>query len=171
MTGPRPPELLAADHDIADFDCGRPVLDDWLRRRALANQSAGASRTYVVCEGRRVVGYYSLATGSVAHAESPGRIRRNMPDPIPVMVLRRLAMDRRAQGRGLGLALLQDAIMRTLTAAQIAGIRALLVHALDADAARFYSRRGFLDSTMDPLTLMLPLAAARKALEPPGGDD
>ncbi len=167
MTGLQPPEPLAGDHDIADFDCGRPVLDDWLRRRALANQSAGASRTWVVCDGRRVVGYYSLATGSVTHSESPGRVRRNMPDPIPVMMLGRLAVERRAQGRGLGLALLQDAILRTLTVAQIAGIRALLVHALDSDAAHFYSRQGFLISPMDPLTLMLPLAAARKALEPP----
>ena len=127
----RPPERLDPAHEIADFDSGSPALDDWLRRRAQYNETAGASRTYVVCQGTRVVAFYSLANGAVVHAGVPGRIRRNMPDPIPIMVLGRLAVDRRLQRRGLGRALLRDAILRTLQAAEIAGIRAILVHAQD----------------------------------------
>ena len=158
------PERLEQDHDVSAFDSGTPVLDDWLRRRALRNQDSGASRTYVICEGRRVVGYYALAAGAVAHAEATGRARRNMPEPIPVMVLGRLAIDALCQGRGLGRALLQDAVLRTLQAADIAGIRALLVHAISEDAKRFYERCGFRPSPIDPMTLMMTLKDARLAL-------
>lgn len=161
----RPPEPLSADHDLQGFACGRPSLDDWLKERALKNQASGASRTYVVCEGNAVVAYYCLATGAVAARQAPGKVRRNMPDPIPAMVLGRLAVDTRMQGRCLGRALLKDAILRTLKAAEIAGIRCLLVHALDEPAADFYRRNGFLDSPIiDPLVLMLPLDTARRAL-------
>lgn len=159
-----PPRPIATGDDLSTFDSGRPVLDDWLKQRAVRNESAGASRTYVVCEGARVVGYYCLATGAVECRQAPGRVRRNMPDPIPVMLMGRLAVDRTQQGRGLGRALLKDAILRTLKAAGIAGMRALLVHALDEDAARFYRHNGFLDSPIDPLVLMLPLDTARRAL-------
>lgn len=151
------PVLLAADHDVSDFASGILVLDDWLRRRALANQIGGASRTYVIIAGDRVIGYYALANGSIAAAEAPGRIRRNMPDPIPVMLLGRLAVDRRWQGKGIGADLLRDAIMRSLQAAEIAGIRAVLVHAIDQAAARFYEKSGFLPSPIRPLTYFLPL--------------
>jgi GNAT superfamily N-acetyltransferase len=140
------------------------VLDDWLRSRAARNERDGASRTYVVCADKRVKAYYYLATGSVAGKQAPGRVRRNMPDPIPVMILGRLAVDTTLQGQGIGRGLLRDAILRTLKAAQIAGIRALMVHALDEDAARFYLSNGFLPSPFDPLVLMLPLETARKAL-------
>ena len=157
------PRLLTGDLDLADFACGTPALDEWLRHRALANQESGASRTYVVTVDRRVVGYYALANGSVVAAEAPGRVRRNMPDPIPVMILGRLAVDRSRQGRGLGSDLLRDAVLRTLQAAEIAGIRALLVHALDEGAARFYARSGFLPSPMRPLTYFLPLEQIRRA--------
>ena len=160
-----PPEPLRPGHDLASFECGRPALDNWLRQRALRNESAGASRTYVVCAALRVVGYYCLATGAVECARTPGRVRRNMPDPVPVMLMGRLAVDRTQQGAGLGRALLRDAILRTLQAAEIAGMRALLVHALDQDAARFYRYNGFLPSPMDPFVLMLPLDTARKALD------
>ena len=160
-----PPQPIGTDHDLSPFDSGRPVLDDWLRQRAARNESAGASRTYVVCDGAPVVGYYSLATGAVELGGAPGRIRRNMPDPIPVMLMGRLAVDRTHQGTGLGRALLKDAILRTLRAADIAGIRALLVHALDETAAAFYRHNGFLASPIDPLVLMLPLDTARKAIE------
>ena len=161
---PTPPQPLLPAHDLSLFDSGRPVLDDWLRQRASRNELSGASRTYVVCEDRRVVGYYCLSSGAVESREAPGRIRRNMPDPIPVMLMGRLAVDRTRQGTGLGRALLKDAILRTLKAADISGMRALLVHALDGQAAEFYRHNGFLASPIDPLVLMLPLETARKAL-------
>ncbi len=160
----KPPRPLRADDDLSGFASGRPVLDDWLRKRALRNEGAGASRTYVVCAGNRVLAYYSLATGSVQHGEAPGRVRRNMPEPIPVMIIGRLAVDTSQQGQGVGRGLLKDAILRTLSAAEIAGIRAILVHALDETAAAFYRKHGFVESPIDPLILMLPLEQARRAL-------
>ncbi|MEX2649696.1 MAG: GNAT family N-acetyltransferase [Alphaproteobacteria bacterium] len=160
----QPPETLTARHDRAAFDCGQPALDDWLRRRALANQESGASRTYVIVSENRVVGYYALAVGAVASAEASGRVRRNMPDPIPVMVLARLAIDRSHQGRGLGRMLLRDAVLRTLQAADIAGIRALLVHAKTDAARAFYERHGFRASPVDPMILMVTLDDMRAAL-------
>lgn len=159
-----PPQPIRAAHDLSRFDSGRPVLDDWLRERAAKNESLGASRTYVVCDGALVVGYYCLASGSVERMRSPGKLRRNMPDPIPVIMLGRLAVDRTWQGAGLGSALLKDAILRTLKAANIVGMRALLVNALDERAAQFYRHNGFLESPFDPLVLMLPLETARKGI-------
>ncbi len=165
MTGDlRAPEHLTHEHDLGDFDSGVPALDDWLKRRALANEEGGGSRTYVVRAGSRVVGYYALATGSVAQAAATGRVRRNMPDPVPVMVLGRLAVDRACQGRGLGAGLLRDAILRTLQAAELGGIRAILVHAISEEAKRFYERHGFVASPVDPMTLMLTVTDAKKAL-------
>lgn len=162
------PEHLTPDHDLAAFDSGVPALDDWLKRRALANEEAGGSRTYVVCAGGRVVGYYALATGGVAEAAAPGRVRRNMPDPVPVMVLGRLAVDRAYRGRGLGAGLLRDATLRTLQAAGFGGIRAILVHAISEEAKRFYERQGFVASPVDPMTLMITVADAEKALRSRG---
>jgi GNAT superfamily N-acetyltransferase len=155
------PERLEPDHDLSSFNSGKPVLDDWLRRRALPNQESGASRTYVIRVGRRVIGYYALAAGAVAQAAATGRTRRNMPDPVPVMVIGRLAIDSGFQGRGLGRALLRDAVLRTLQAAEIAGIRAILVHAIAEDARRFYERCGFQPSPLDPMTLMITLRDAQ----------
>jgi GNAT superfamily N-acetyltransferase len=163
-----PPEPLTEHHDLSSFLSGESTLDEWLIRRALKNQVAGASRTYVVAEERRVVGYYALASGSVMAAETPSSIRRNMPDPIPVMVLGRLAVDREWQGKGLGKALLRDAVLRTLQAAQIAGIRAILVHALHDRAAAFYRNAGFIASPVNEHTLMLALKDARNALNESG---
>ena len=161
----RAPEKLDAGHDLSAFDCGEPALDEWLRRRALQNEESGASRTYAICAGqRRVVGYYALAVGAVAHAGAPGRVRRNMPDPVPVMVLGRLAIDQAWQGRGLGPALLRDAVLRTLQAAGIAGIRAILVHAISDRARRFYESYGFVASPVDAMTLMVTVAEAGKML-------
>src|SRR5271155_370230 len=157
------PEKLRAEHDLSDFECGEPALDDWLRRRALQNEQSGASRTYVVCSGLKVVGYYALAVGAVAHAEAIGRVRRNMPDPVPVMIVGRLAVHQNYQGKKIGRALLRDAVWRTLQAAEIAGIRAILVHAISARAREFYEERGFVPSPMDPLTLMITVAEAVKA--------
>jgi len=160
----RAPSLLAVEHDVALFQSGEQVLDDWLRRRALTNQTSGASRTYVITDETRVIGYYALAAGAVTANEAPGKVRRNMPDPIPVMVLGRLAVDQEWQGQGLGLDLLRDAILRTLQAAEIAGIRALIVHALHEQAARFYEHAGFRPSPIRPLTYFITLADAQRAL-------
>jgi predicted N-acetyltransferase YhbS len=123
------PAPLTASHRLDEFECGEAELDDWLKRRALANQSTGASRTFVVCdEAGRVRGYYAMAAGAVSHRLATGRVRRNMPDPVPVLVLARLAVDRAAQGQHLGAALLRDAVARAAAVSRDAGVRALLVH-------------------------------------------
>lgn len=158
------PEKLSSVHDLSQFECGEPTLDEWLTRRALRNDESGASRSYVVCIRRRVVGYYALAVGAVAHVEAPGRVRRNMPDPVPVMVIGRLAVDQTVQGQAIGPALLRDAVLRTLQAAEIAGIRAILVHAISESAKRFYEKWGFVSSPLDTMTLMITVAEARKAI-------
>ena len=150
-------QALRADHDLTTFACGVPSLDDWLRRRAWANQSSGASRTYVVTTGLQVSAYYALASGALACADAPGPIRRNMPDPIPVAVLGRLAVDCSRHGQGLGAAMLRDAVLRSVDAAQILGLRGLLVHAIDAKAQAFYVHHGFTASPTQPLMLVLAL--------------
>jgi GNAT superfamily N-acetyltransferase len=162
----RAPEPITDAHDLTRFDCGQPSLNDWLRRRALSNETSGGSRTYIVCgtSTQRVVAYYCLAAGAVVNAAAPGRVRRNMPDPIPVMVIGRLAVDKRFHRRGLGQALLRDAIVRTLQAAHIAGIRAILVHALSPNAKTFYEQAGFRPSPVNPMTLMITVAEAERAL-------
>jgi GNAT superfamily N-acetyltransferase len=165
MSEIRAPEKLNSEHDLSQFHSGETTLDDWLRKRALQNEESGASRTYVACLEKRVVGYYALAAGAVAHAEAPGRVRRNMPDPVPVMVIGRLAVDQTVQGQALGPALLRDAVLRTLQAAEIAGIRAILVHAISERAKRFYEKWGFIASPIEPMTLMITLAEARKATQ------
>jgi GNAT superfamily N-acetyltransferase len=151
------PTLLGEAHDFQLFDSGHDSLDEWLRRRARANQVSGASRTYVVCEGERVVGYYCLSSGALAVVDASGPIRRNMPDPIPMAVLGRLAIDRNWQGKGLGTALLQDAVLRTGQAAHIMGIRGLLVHAISEEAKAFYEHYGFIASPANPMTLVMSL--------------
>lgn len=158
------PEKLKAAHDLLQFECGEPALDAWLTRRALSNEESGASRTYVLCAGRQVIGYYALAAGAVAHAEAPGRVKRNMPDPVPVIVIGRLAIDLKFQNRGIGAALLRDAVLRTMQAAEIAGIRAILVHAISERAKRFYEKHGFIPSPVDPMTLMITTAEAVRIL-------
>jgi GNAT superfamily N-acetyltransferase len=161
---PTPPEPLEADHDLEGFDSGVPPLDLWLKRRPLTNEIEGASRSYVVCVRRRVIGYYALAAGSLIHGQATGAVRRNMPDPVPVALLGRLATDRAWQGRGLGRDLMRDAVLRVLGAADIIGLRAILVHAISDEAKRFYERCGFNPSPIDPMTLMITVATARKML-------
>ena len=158
-----PPEHLNAAHDVTAFDSGVPALDDWLRKRALPNEESG-SRTYVVTAGGRVVGFYALANGAVAAQQPTGRVRRNMPDPIQVMILGRLAVDKAFQNRGLGVGLLRDAVLRTSQAAAIAGIRAILLHAISEDAKRFYERCGFSESPVDPMTLMIGIKDVEQVL-------
>ncbi|MFA7269262.1 MAG: GNAT family N-acetyltransferase [Sterolibacterium sp.] len=149
------PVLLTDEHGLDDFECGTDSLDEWLKRRARANQISGASRTYVVAETTRVVGYYCLASGALAIGDAPGSIRRNMPDPVPMAVLGRLAVDRTWRGKGLGAALLQDAVIRTAHASGILGIRGFLAHAISADAKAFYEHHGFVSSSTQPMTLIL----------------
>jgi len=152
------PQPLATAHLLDGFLCGEASLDGWLTRRALANQMSGATRTFVVADqDGRVYGYYAMAAGAVSHQMATSGVRRNMPNPIPVMVLARLAVDHRAQGVKLGAALLQDAVNRAVAVSQNAGVRALLVHALHDRAKQFYEHYGFQASPQHPMTLMLRL--------------
>lgn len=156
------PQSLATNHICNEFSCGEAVMDDWLKRRAMANQLSGASRTFVVVDQeRKVRGFYALAAGAVSHKAATGGVRRNMPDPIPVIVLARLAVDLRTQGMKLGGALLQDAVKRTLNVSEHTGVRALLVHALHERARSFYEHYGFRASPIDPMVLMLRLGNAK----------
>ncbi|MYN05795.1 GNAT family N-acetyltransferase [Pseudoduganella aquatica] len=158
-----PPVPLAATHLLDGFECGEAALDGWLKRRAMANQVSNASRTFVVADqDGHVYGYYAMAAGAVAHQMATGSVRRNMPDPVPVLVLARLAVDRRAQGMKIGAALLQDAVNRAVTVSRHAGVRALLVHALNDTAKKFYEHYGFQESPQHPMTLMLRLNAVKE---------
>lgn len=164
------PQPLAERHQLDGFDSGEPTLDDWLKRRAAKNQANGSSRTYVVCEGPkqgRVIGYYCLAAGALGHAEAPSALKRNRPDPVPVLVLGRLAIHKDHHQIGIGTALLNDAIRRAMQAADIAGVTALLVHAISEQARRFYLSRGFIESPIQPMTLCLMLATVGQALREP----
>lgn len=158
------PILLDDSHCIDAFDCGVSALDDWLKRRALGNSASGASHTYVASEVGRAVGYYALAAGAVEVTAAPGRFRRNMPDPIPVVVLGRLAVDRSLQGNGLGRALIRDAGHRVLRAASIIGVRGVLVDAISGEAKAFYLAVGMSASPIDPMTLLVTLADLRASL-------
>jgi len=154
------PQPLSADHQLNTFNCGETSLDEWLKRRAILNQTNGASRTFVVVDKNQLVmGYYALAAGAVHHQDATRSIRQNMPGPIPVMVLARLAVDIRTQGMQLGAGLLRDAVDRSLAVANNTGVRALLVHALHERAKQFYLYFGFQASPVHPLTLMLLLKA------------
>ncbi|MDB9311835.1 GNAT family N-acetyltransferase [Spirulina sp. CS-785/01] len=158
------PETLNASHQVELFNSGNNQLDNWLKNRALKNQQEGASRTYVVCVENLVVGYYCLANGAVTRSQATGKARRNMPDPIPVIVIGRLAVDQNWQGKGIGQGLLRDAILRTLQASEIAGIRAILVHAISENAKQFYEKLGFKVSPSDPMTLMITVQDAKAQL-------
>jgi predicted N-acetyltransferase YhbS len=161
------PEPLSPHHNLQPFDCGRPSLNEWLKRKALkAQQIGGSARTYVVCtKEAQVVGYYALATGSINREDAPGRVRRNSPDPIPVVILGRLAVDETHKGQGIGPGLLKDALLRVLGAAEEIGIRAVLVHTLDENARSFYFKHGFYESPTDQLTVMLAIQDIQAALK------
>ncbi|MEQ8996014.1 MAG: GNAT family N-acetyltransferase [Coleofasciculus sp. B1-GNL1-01] len=160
-----PPEHIQPTHDIESFDCGEISLNQWLKTRALNNETLGSSRTYVVCWENKVVGYYCLANGQVSHIEAPGKIKRNMPDPIPVVVMGRLAVDIHHQGKGIGMGMIKDAVKRTLQASEILGIRAILIHALNENVKDFYVERcGFMPSPIHPLTVMVKLSDIKKNL-------
>jgi GNAT superfamily N-acetyltransferase len=158
------PEPIAPAHELDPFESGIATLDEWLKRRARRNEAEGASRTFVLCVGSRVVGYHSLAAGSILHSEATGRVRRNMPDPVPVLLLARLAVDRAWQGKGLGADLLSDAVLRAIGAAESVGVRAVLVHAISDEAKAVYERHGFRASPIDPMTLMITIEEAQRML-------
>ena len=163
-----PPALITAGHQVESFDCGQDSLNQYLKRFALTNTAAGTARTYVTTSSEEpmVIGYYSLAAASVQKAAAPERVAKGVPNyPIPVVLLARLGVDQRFQGKGLGTALLRDALTRALGAADVVGVRAILVHAKDEEAARFYSQFGFTSSPTDPLHLMLLIKDLRRTLE------
>ncbi len=159
-----PPESLASHHLLTDFCCGIDALDDWLKRRALNNQTSGATRTFVTCIDNKVIGYYALASGRISNESTIGKFRRNMPNPIPVIILARLAIDSSCQGRGLGRALFRDAGLRIDRAADTIGIRGIIVHAISAEAKNFYVALGFNESPLEPMTLMITLNDLRACI-------
>ena len=154
--GLTPPIPLNASHDLNGFCCGKEPLDDWLRQRAL-NAEGRSARTYVVCQGQAVVGYYALATGAEKRENVPKKMQRNMPEAVPLITLARLAVDVKNQGQRLGESLLRDALLRCLEIAQVRGTRAVLVHAIDADALAFYLKYDFMQFPMGTQTLFLPI--------------
>ncbi len=158
------PSSLSQDHELDGFQSGVEALDEWLRRRARANEAGGGSPTIVLAAGRRVVGYYCLAAGSLIPSAATGQVRRNMPNPVPVILLGRLAIDRAWQNRGLGGDLLRDAVLRSLAAGGILGARAMLVHAISEEAKAFYQKHGFRSSPLDSMMLMITLLEAREIL-------
>lgn len=158
------PEALTPDYDLTRFECGNDTLNEWLQKRALKNQGLDACKSYVICDHNRVVGFYAIATGSIERLRVPGAVSRNMPDPIPVMVLARLAIDQNYQGQKLGIGLLRDAMLRTLNVSRIVGVKALLVHAISEDAKKFYRHFGFQESPFNSMTLLLPVKKIRSHL-------
>jgi GNAT superfamily N-acetyltransferase len=159
-----PPTPISVDNDLADFDSNEPSLDEWLKKRALKNQASGASRCFVLCKGKKVIGYYSLSAGAISREAAPKTMRRNMPDPLPVLLLGRLAIDKSYHNKGLGSALLRDAMIRAVSVANDAGIFAILVHALSEQAKRFYLSRGFVESPLQAMTLMMTLETVQLIL-------
>ncbi len=153
------PELLGDAHLLEGFDCGKPALNEWLIRHALANQVTGTSRTWVVVEAgsRDVVAFYASATASVLRSSAPKRMRRNQPEEMPAILLARMAVDSRHKGHGLGAALLKHFMLKALEVAQSVGVRVLLIHAKDNEAKDFYSHYGFIESPIDPLVLTMLL--------------
>jgi GNAT superfamily N-acetyltransferase len=158
------PAPLADHHQLEAFNSGVPPLDEWLRRRARANQVSGASRSFVICADDIVVGYYALASGAVNAAAAPSRFRRNMPEPIPVAVLGRLAVDQSWHGKGIGRALFRDSALRVMQASDAIGIRGMLLHAISDEAKAFYLALGLSQSPLEPMTLMVTLADLRATL-------
>jgi GNAT superfamily N-acetyltransferase len=159
-----PPAPIEEWHFLDAFESGEPSLDEWLKRRALRNHASGASRVFVLSSEKTVVGYYCLSASAIAHAVSPKSMRRNMPDPLPALLLGRLAIDRRHHNKGLGAALLRDAMLRSLNIGKDTGVFAVLVHALSESARQFYLSRGFAESPVQPMTLMMTLATMRGIL-------
>ena len=159
-----PPVSLSVDHELDHFDCSVPSLNHWLQRKALKNQGTGASRCFVLCAGRQVIGYYSLSSGAISRQSAPKSMQRNMPESLPIVLLGRLAIDQKYHNTGLGSALLRDAVIRVVSASMTIGVFAILLHALSEQAKRFYLSRGFVESPLEPMTLMMTLETARLIL-------
>jgi GNAT superfamily N-acetyltransferase len=162
-----PPTPLLTDHEFINFDSGETSLDEWLKKRALKNQASGASRCFVLCHGKVVIGYYTLSAGAISHELAPKSMQRNMPNPLPVLLLGRLAIHKQHHNIGLGSAMLRDAMIRAVSVARDAGIFAILVHALSEQAKRFYLSRGFVASPLQPMTLIMTLETVRSILAEP----
>ena len=160
----KPPAPLTADQALANFDSGELSLNEWLKKRALKNHTAGASRCFVLCADADVIGYYSLSAGAISHVAVSKAMRRNMPNPLPVLLLGRLAVDKRYQNQGIGQALLRDAMMRAVNVSGDAGVFALLVHALSEQTKLFYLSRGFVESPLQPMTLFMTIETVRSIL-------
>lgn len=156
-----PPQRISQTHILESFDCGEISLNDWLQKRSLKNDLGDASRTYVVCCENTVVAYYSLHLGCIQHSEAVRKIKRNMPNPIPAIVLGRLAVDVNHQGQGLARALIKDMFLRSLQVSDLAGNKAVLVKALNDKVAAFYQSFGFVPSKTDPLLLMKAISEVR----------
>lgn len=163
----KPPSPITAEADLSDFDCGELSLNAWLKKKALKNHSAGASRCFVLCKGNTVIGYYSLSAGAISHETAPKALRRNMPNPLPILLLGRLAVDKHYHNQGIGQSLLRDAMLRAVNVSSNAGIFAILVHALNAQAKQFYLSRGFVGSPLEPMTLMMTMDTVRSILAEP----
>jgi GNAT superfamily N-acetyltransferase len=163
----RPPTPITADIELVEFDSGELSLNEWLKKRALKNNAVGASRCFVLCNGNTAIGYYSLSAGAISHEAAPKAMRRNMPNPLPVLLLGRLAIDKRYHNKGIGQALLRDAMIRTVNVSSDAGIFAILVHALNDQAKQFYLSRGFVESPLQPMTLMMTIETVRSILAEP----
>lgn len=155
----KPPEPITKDHDLSQFACTHADLTKWLQTKSWHNQANHGSKTYVVCadDSMSVIGYYALAAGSIQQEDAPGKIKRNMPSPIPVTVLGRLAVHSQWEGQGIGKGLLKDAVLRSVKTSELIGVKAMLCHAIDEKAKDFYVKHGFLQSPLNPLTVMLPL--------------
>ena len=162
-----PPVPISPNHVLAAFNSSEASLDEWLKKRAFRNHASGASRCFVVCAGADVVGYYSLSAGAISHEAVPKAMRRNMPDPLPVLLLGRLAIDKRYHNQGIGSALLRDAMIRAVGIAGNAGVSAILLHAISEPAKQFYLSRGFRESPLQPMTLMMTLETVRSILTEP----
>lgn len=159
-----PPCPITAAHNIDNFDCGEASLNDFLAKRALKNHLSGASRCFVLCEGENVIGYYSLCAGAISHESAPKAMRRNMPNPLPIILLGRLAIDKSRHNQGIGQALLRDAMLRSVAVAKDAGVVAILVHAISEPAKQFYLSRGFVESPLQPMTLFMTIATINQIL-------
>ncbi|MEM8719106.1 MAG: GNAT family N-acetyltransferase [Cyanobacteria bacterium P01_G01_bin.39] len=160
-----PPQRISKEHIVENFDCGETSLNDWLKKRALKNDLTDASRTYVVCCENIVVAYYSLHLGCIQHSEAVRKIKRNMPDPIPAIVLGRLAVDTSHQGKGLARALIKDMFLRVIQVADLAGTKAVLVKALNDRVTAFYQSFGFVQSKTEPSLLMKAIAEVRASFQ------
>lgn len=159
-----PKRLDLIIHDFSGFDCGKPQLNDWLKIHAARSEGRSA-RTYVACEGTKIVGYYCISAGSVERTHLPSNVRKHgLPNPIPVSIIGRLARDISYKGRGLGSDLLSDAVKRILLASETIGVRGIIVHALDADSTQFYLNAGFFRCSIGERTFFLPIETARTAL-------